>query len=169
MDFSFSGVLLGIPIINARFFRKRAYERIGEYDSRYRIASDREFLIRAGLNNVICVSLHDVVYRYRQHSGSMTISGNLIDILPAVRENMEIAERYMSRNDVSRELERCLKLWHTRNAALMLFLELSSGHVLDSARTFARGWRWDALWPCGLVNLAAQRLMNAAARVRQTV
>jgi glycosyltransferase involved in cell wall biosynthesis len=166
-NLSLPSVMLGIPIINARFFRKRTYEGIGAYDTRYSIAADRELLIRAALTKMICVPLDRVVYRYRQHPGSLTISGHLFNMLPAAKEYMEIAEEYLSRKDISRQLRGYLRLWHTRSAALALVLELFSGEVRDSARTFARGWRRDALWPLRFVTIVARRLTRTRTENRR--
>src|SRR5258705_1815142 len=39
-------VALGAPAINALFIRRRLYDRVGYFDSRFRLASDRESLMR---------------------------------------------------------------------------------------------------------------------------
>ena len=62
----------GSPITNARFFRRRVYDRVGYLDLRYRIASDRDFLMRVALSEPRAALLDRVVYLYRMHSGSLT-------------------------------------------------------------------------------------------------
>jgi hypothetical protein len=40
-------VALGAPAINALFVRRRLYDRVGYFDPRFRLAADREWLLRA--------------------------------------------------------------------------------------------------------------------------
>jgi len=71
---SLASVLFSTPIINAMFFRRDLFSRIGGFDSAYRIAADREFLARAALYGVPAARLGVCTYRYRSHEGSTTLS-----------------------------------------------------------------------------------------------
>jgi len=75
-------VISGIPAINGRFFRHSVFDRVGEFDLRFPIASDRDFLARVLLAGVRNQVLPDVVYRYGSHPGSLSMAG------PAVRRSL---------------------------------------------------------------------------------
>ena len=73
IELSVFNTTVGVPITNARFFHRRVYDRVGYADLRYRIAADRDFLLRVALTAPTEVVLSQVVYHYRQHAGSLTI------------------------------------------------------------------------------------------------
>lgn len=86
----------GVPIINAWFLNKDVLEKLGEFDLRYRLAADRDFLIRfylAGFNFFIS---EKVFYNYLQHENSLTITDNPIRRLEYLKENISVAHKYMS-------------------------------------------------------------------------
>ena len=58
---SFRNVTMRNPITNARFFRRRVYDRVGFNETRYRISSDRDFLLRVALAQPQAVLLERVV------------------------------------------------------------------------------------------------------------
>ena len=64
---------IGIPAINSFFFRKAAFDTIGYFDLGYRLASDRDFLLKFACAGLSLVSFSEDVYRYRSHPGSLTI------------------------------------------------------------------------------------------------
>ena len=67
-------IFIGSCIPNARFFRREALERVGPFKIAYRYVSDRDFLARFDEANLQTAAIPEPVYRYRQHSGSMTFS-----------------------------------------------------------------------------------------------
>jgi glycosyltransferase involved in cell wall biosynthesis len=71
---SLRNVTLGLPIINARFFRRTVFEKIGDFNLDYPIAADRDFLIRVALAKLPDAPVSRVLYRYRWHSGSLTMN-----------------------------------------------------------------------------------------------
>ena len=91
LELSFENVTTGPGVTNARFFRKRVYENIGLYATRFRIAADREFLIRAALAGIKSIGMPTVLYHYRAHSGSLTFSRGSSHRLRMLNEDLEIA------------------------------------------------------------------------------
>ena len=53
---SLRNATVGLPIINSRFFRRSLFDRVGRFDLKYAVASDREFIIRAALSGIQDVS-----------------------------------------------------------------------------------------------------------------
>jgi len=145
-DTSFSRTVLGVPVINTYFFRKDVYDQIGLYDTSYRIAADRDFILRATLAGVRCSHMDRVVYRYRQHPGSLTISRKAIPWFKIRDEHLEMAENYMSIEGVLPDAKSVLKLLHSREASEGVLQALKEMRFMEVLRYGMRGQRYDTLW-----------------------
>ena len=143
IEMSFSNITVGVPIINARFFRRRAYARIGLYDMRYRIAADRDFLLRAALAGVKSGNIGRLVYHYRQHPGSLSINGQHAHRRNILSEHLIMTERYLHMDGVSPEARRYCRFWHTREAIVGVVLALRETKYLEAVRYGMRVWRYD--------------------------
>jgi glycosyltransferase involved in cell wall biosynthesis len=66
-------IALGFPAINALFVRRRLYDRVGYFDPRFRLAADREWLLRAFAAGIRVHQICACVYCFRLHTGSLTI------------------------------------------------------------------------------------------------
>jgi glycosyltransferase involved in cell wall biosynthesis len=166
-DLSFRNITIGVPITNARFFRKRVYERIGLFDTRFRIASDREFLLRAALANLKCVRLNTEVYGYRQHRGSLTIQNKTPYILEKSNEYIEIASTYMHRTTMPPEGRKYCRIWHAKTILEMAIRGLFRMRLTDTRRYLAEGWDNRNAWPAGLISLASLQVSYGRASLRR--
>ena len=72
---TYLSLLFGIPAINASFFRRDVFKRVGAFDLSLGLAADRAWLIRALNCGLHFENSGHLFYRYRQHSGSATLSG----------------------------------------------------------------------------------------------
>jgi glycosyltransferase involved in cell wall biosynthesis len=134
---------LGVPAINAWFFRRRIFEKLKGFDLHYRIASDREFLIRFYLEGFKAGVYDAILYHYREHSNSLTFSDDFQRRQRFKLEDLEIAETYAGRLQLRKT---CLE-WH-----LLLTLNMAAGALHLGDIPFAlkmswRGWRQNPLWP----------------------
>src|SRR5882757_5892038 len=68
---------LGNPSINAWLFRSSVFAKIGRFDATYRVAGDREFMLRLALSGLRYAETGKLVCRYRIHPGSMTLGENV--------------------------------------------------------------------------------------------
>ena len=102
-------VTLGVPITNARFFRRSWYRHAGLYDLRYRLAADRDFLIRSLILGMRTVPLERVIYQYRQHPGALTAKPAQLNRLH--EEYRTLARTYLVRPDSPEELRRMACRW----------------------------------------------------------
>jgi glycosyltransferase involved in cell wall biosynthesis len=160
VELSYQNITVGVPIINARFFRKRVYDRVGLYDTRYRIAADRDFLLRAAQAGIKSEPLGCLVYHYRQHPGSLSISGQSLQRLKMAREYLSIAESYFQTDRVSSDVSRYCRLWHRKEAAEGVVLALREKRYLEAVRFGMRGWRYDRWWPIVFASLAFPRIVR---------
>ena len=141
------------PIINAKFFRKSVYERMGKYDTFYSISADKEFLLRLAIKGAKTMSLAKVVYHYHHHSGSLTF-GSLSPehSLICQKENLLIAEAYLTNNNLEEEVRYILKKWHTLEAVGLFFSLIRQRRYREAASCVLRGFRYDYLWSVFLSN-----------------
>jgi glycosyltransferase involved in cell wall biosynthesis len=158
VELSYQNITVGVPIINARFFRKRVYDQVDLYDTRYRIAADRDFLLRAAQAGIKSEPLGCLVYHYRQHPGSLSISGRSLQRLKMAREYLSIAERYLQSDGVSSHVRRVCRLWYGKEAAEGVVLALREKRYLEAVRFGMRGWRHDRWWPIAFASLALPRI-----------
>ncbi len=147
----------GVPITNARFFRRAWYARAGEYDPRFRLAADREFLIRSLVLGMKTVPIEPIVYQYRLHDRSLTINNEGGGNRALLDEYLALARRLMVAAGMPAGLRRAACVWYGTEMARL---------ALQQAK--ARDWRAAA----GTALLAAARisawpLQSAARHVRR--
>jgi glycosyltransferase involved in cell wall biosynthesis len=65
-------VISGLPLTNARVFRREVFERIGEFDQAFPILADRDFLGRYWLAGLETLAIDQVLYRYGIHDQSLS-------------------------------------------------------------------------------------------------
>lgn len=132
MDLTIDNIMCGVPLLNARFYRREVLKSLGGFDCAFSIAADRDLLIRMALSKVPGVVVPALFYRYRMHQGSMTLSGGSERNLALAGENLALAEKYM---DVDR-----YGLAVCRSAERMYYESVVTG--LNAA---ARAGRWRAV------------------------
>lgn len=158
LELSFENVTIGPAMTNARFFRKRVYEKIGLYETRFRIAADREFLIRATLAGIESVGIPTLLYHYRAHSGSLTFSHNSPHRLRMLSEYLEIAEEHIRTNSQREPVEPFCRKWHARTtaeAALRALRERNYTLALSYAR---RGREYKPSWSVTFMAILLRRI-----------
>lgn len=144
IDLSWENVTIGVGTINARFWRRSFFEKLLPFDLRYRIASDRDLLIRAALLRPRAVLLEEIVYRYRLHSDSLTLHHGE----PRYREeHLTMARHYLKTPGLSSEVRGWMRRLHTKET---IESAVSAGTQGNWSRAFSeayRGFCTDAAWP----------------------
>ncbi len=110
---------LGVPAINAMAFRRSLFEHCGCFDTIYRVAGDRAFLLRLALRSPSpkVASVDAVLYRYYSHAGSLTLKRSLEQRLRIARDHIALATQLLSGQQAS-ETARLLRYWRRREAAV---------------------------------------------------
>jgi glycosyltransferase involved in cell wall biosynthesis len=107
----------GAPIFNAWFFRRRLFEEIGTFDTRYLYVADRDFLIRMAFKSRPYTHLDELFYSYRMHPGSFTLSGQDSGEAGYMFESRALAERYIRLESIRAADRKCFKTWHSQITA----------------------------------------------------
>jgi glycosyltransferase involved in cell wall biosynthesis len=137
---------IGVPITNARFFHRRVYERAGVYKPQYRIAADREFLLRAWNRGMRTEALDPLVYRYYQHEGSLTFNPQASYKARKLPEYMAIARQFMIAPDTRRLLKHACRAWHSWEAGYQASQCFRARAFREAWRFMLEGLLWDAGW-----------------------
>jgi glycosyltransferase involved in cell wall biosynthesis len=146
---------VGNPAINAWFFRKSVFERIGVFDPSYRLAGDREWMVRLACHGLHSASIPDLVYRYRVHAGSATFAGSDSLAHTVMHEHAAMTARYLRNKKLPREIRALLRKAGTRDtvqAAMYALRHRQWRHFAFYARA---GVSHDGLWPLKLLRRVA--------------
>jgi glycosyltransferase involved in cell wall biosynthesis len=135
----------GDPAFNAWFFRRRVFDRIGNFDAKYHIAGDRDFLIRFALSGLRHANLEKVVYQYQVHAESMTMSQDLLQFSRIAEENLQLMERYAAL--VPAKARAYIRRARTTDTITAASRNLRGGAYKKALHFMQFGWRHDLLWP----------------------
>jgi glycosyltransferase involved in cell wall biosynthesis len=140
---SLRNVTIGTPNINARFFRRKVFDQIGEFDLAYSVAADRDFLIRAALHWVPDAPIAKVLYRYRWHAGSLTMNAGSDSLLSGMQDGCRIIARSIRNFPLNREQLACLNQWGRECQATELMIHGVRGRLREALSTWLEGLRRD--------------------------
>jgi glycosyltransferase involved in cell wall biosynthesis len=150
-----NGENLRVTHLNACFFRRRLLERVGAFDTRYRVVADRDYLFRLMALAPRSRHLDRVTCRYRAHGGSRTMahlkpdgSGTMIPPGdPIWSELASLSERYLRRRNTDTQIRQwCRNMLSavTSTDALAAMDRRDYSIMLAQA---ARAMRHDPRWP----------------------
>jgi glycosyltransferase involved in cell wall biosynthesis len=140
-------VLAGVPVLNARFFRRSFVDILGGFDIALRIAADREWLVRAALLRPTQTVLSQTIYAYRQHDQSLTVHTSDRNVAAYRGEHVTLAETHLASGTLRDEDRRALAVFHRRESTAVATLSLCAGELSEFANWVRRGWQTNRLWP----------------------
>jgi glycosyltransferase involved in cell wall biosynthesis len=143
----FRTAMLGVPITNARFFRRDRLQALGGFDGRYRIAADRDLLIRSLKAGWRTVPVPGVVYEYRAHAGSLTIAEQGRQGRATRDEYLDLARHYRRDPQGSPEQRRAAATWLAVESAWLVVHRLRSQGLMAAVGCAAAGLANDPMWP----------------------
>ena len=92
---------IGSNYFNAWLFRRSVFEKIGGFNIDYRIAGDRDFMLRFTLSSFPYVESDRVVYQYLQHPESLTFHYNAEKRDRVTREHLAMTDFYLKGRGIS--------------------------------------------------------------------
>ncbi len=156
----------GAPVTNAWFFRRQVFERVGSFDARYRYSADREFLLRAALASLNYQPFRRILYHYRQHEESFTVSTEnsrspkrAQTRMKVLQESLALSEGFLMRPDLPSVVRRHLRRFHDQRAYALTATAMYHAQLPLAIHAAGRGWRYNPFWLISFLTLAWKRLL----------
>jgi glycosyltransferase involved in cell wall biosynthesis len=137
---------IGSNYFNAWFFRRSVFEEIGEFDAWYRIAGDRDFMLRFTKSNLKFKTIDRLVYRYRQHPDSLTFTDTLYFRDQTVAELIRMVDSYLKNETTTETMRRMLRMKHRTITVEMAIRHLKARDLTKVLYYAFQGTRFDYLW-----------------------
>jgi glycosyltransferase involved in cell wall biosynthesis len=166
---SVESVTLGVPNINARFFRRNVFDKIGKFSLEYTMAADREFLLRSALAGISDNAIEKIFYRYQWHSGSLTMNAGSRTLLKAINESVRIAETYRNLPSLSLRDRSVLETWRRELQATVVMIHAVQGETGAAFNTAAMAFKEDPRWFLDLLRCGTQSIGRRARTLFRTV
>jgi len=138
---------LGNPSMNAWFFRAAVFSQIGVFDASYRVAGDREFMLRLACSGLRCGHISKLMYRYRIHPGSLTFGGSEAIWDTIVSEHHRMTADYLRRAALSKRARCLITRSRTRETLQMAIRSARSRRWGQLVFYATAGMRYDPIWP----------------------
>jgi glycosyltransferase involved in cell wall biosynthesis len=110
---------IGSPYFNAWFFRKSIFQTIGNFITNYKIAADKEFILRFCLSGLKYTKVNKLVYQYRQHTDSMTFDITDQKLERIVDELIFMTSTYLNQKSLPIEARNLIRKLRTRETMEM--------------------------------------------------
>ncbi|WP_157961297.1 glycosyltransferase family 2 protein [Microvirga flavescens] len=120
--------LIGACIPNARFFRREVFDKVGLFSLDYPHIADRHFLARTLIAGLKTVPLDALVYRYRQHGGSLTFAEGVTEGEALRSELLKLAREIAVRPDAPESLKYKARTLQGRCLVTLARGRLAAGH-----------------------------------------
>ena len=154
---------LGSPAINAWFFRSSIFAKLGRFDKSYKVAGDREFMLRFAISGLRYAETTKLICRYRMHADSMTFGGNEAIWQTILREHTKMTGIYLHRRDLSKRARELIRRARTRDTLSMAVRAMRRHDMVTLVLSSIAGTRHDPVWP---IRLARQVLAALARKLR---
>jgi glycosyltransferase involved in cell wall biosynthesis len=156
---------LGSPAFNAWFFRRSVFASIGHFDAGYRIAGDREFMLRFALTGQRFAMVDRLICRYRMHPDSLTMGGKDHTWEQQLREHVRMTDLYLRKPDLSARARCLIRQVRTRDTLKMAIRSARRRELSKLIFYSVAGMRRDPLWAARLVKRTVTALVRRIARM----
>lgn len=141
-----ANVIGGITTMNAAFYRHALIERVGLFDDRFPLSSDKDFWMRLVLLAPHLAVTDATIIRYRSHAGSLTFAaGDLRDKLS--RHLLDTARTRLAELPPGSAGRAAYCRWHGWATGYRVLVQARAGRIGAALGTAGAGLVADALWP----------------------
>jgi glycosyltransferase involved in cell wall biosynthesis len=153
-------------MLNARFFDKSIFGEVGNFDTRYAVGSDWDFMIRVALHAPRIRYLPRVVHRYRVHEQQLSFASDPETTQAGLQERLTIVESLLATSSLRVSDRRALRELHSSVALAAIGSALAHRWRGRASTYILRGSRYDPLF---LWRLSARLASRLSRRQRRTV
>jgi glycosyltransferase involved in cell wall biosynthesis len=136
----------GGAYFNAWFFRRSVFDRIGPFNSAYKIAGDREFMLRFVLQDLPYAVIPDLVYKYRMHPDSLTFAKTDEKRARSADEHLKMTRLYLAGQALPARARSLLIRLRTRETVDMAARSLGRGKLRDFWGYVREGTKYNRTW-----------------------
>lgn len=158
-----SRLMVELPIFNACFFRRSIFAKFGDFLPDYKIAADREYMLRLALGDCRFYRTDLMSYHYLEHESSLSFSKSLAYREIATEEECKIAEVYLTRKTLLPKTANLFRRWHSFSTVSYLKVSIKNGHLKKAAAGFRNGLRYDFYFPVVFVQRVMGLLLHRSA------
>lgn len=136
-------------LLNGCLMSSSLVESLGPFDDQLVIGGDREYLIRIAASQPQLVRIHDVVYRFRMHEGSLTYSsedGRSDGWRNATEDSIKYLPKHLSNPQLPDPLEQYCRSHFRHRAGRLLRYYLSHRDLENALRVGRRILETDPRW-----------------------
>jgi glycosyltransferase involved in cell wall biosynthesis len=159
-------ILFGGPAINALIIRRAALDRIGAFDETFKIAADREWLLRAYGAGWNIEQSGLPFYVYTLHPGSLTLNQRAGTHSRWTYEHVMIARQYLDRWPRFSHTGRSVVRWHAHETALLALQAFAQRQPRAALLVLRQGLVLDPLLPLSVVSAAVAGVRRRLTRKR---
>lgn len=149
---------------NAWFYRRSTFKEIGKFNPGYRIAGDRDFMLRFALNNLKYVAIDDLVYKYRMHQQSLTFARNSDQRARSADEHLAMIRHYLDNSNIPPAIRKLLIQLQTSETVDMAARSIWSGSYERFMHYSLIGIRHNPFWLLRLLRYVFGRGVAMLAR-----
>lgn len=124
--------ITGSTIFNAWFYRKAIIDRVGGFDSQYKISGDADLILRLALMGINYFPVDAIHYLYRQHKESLTFQLNSVKLLKAFKDHNLFIRKYISSNEISDDIKAFFNILHANTCLALSSQYRSEGKNIQS-------------------------------------
>lgn len=152
----------GVPGINGCFFRRRVFQRVGQFINDYDFSGDRQLLIRVALAGLKSKLLTRPSIWYRRHAESRTINPEMRNLMAMSREFFRMAQEFTIRTKGRPKERRIFLAWHAFEGVKLALRSLLRRQAGDAGRVLIDLSLYNPFWPFRLIHaLALRRAVRA--------
>ena len=159
----------GGAYFNAWFFRRSVFDQIGQFNSAYKIAGDREFMLRFALQALPYTAIPELVYKYRMHPDSLTFDKTDQKRARSADEHLKMTGIYLADQNLPARARSLLIQLHTLETVDMAARSLwmrKPGSFRDYVR---QGLKYNPAWPLSFVHYVIKRSVALIGHKRDPV
>lgn len=145
-------LLFGVPLMNAHFFRAELFKILGCFDDTYRLAADREFLLRVYRSGSNYFYSDSVMYKYRVHDDSLTLNKMMSNAAQIGLEHIEMANRMCNEKANGHDDEKQKEFLYTSSVTAIIGL-VRQYKFRQAFRIFIDRSKEDYLWPLYMIRI----------------
>ena len=150
----------GGAFFNAWFFRRSTFYQIGEFNTSYKIAGDREFMLRFALKDLNYTAIDDLVYKYRMHQDSLTFDKTDKKRSWSADEHLTMTSFYLAKPDIPDRARKLLVRLRTSETVDMAARSIWMWNPKNFLHYFSEGLKYDFAWPLRFFQYIVRRSLR---------